>query len=175
GEDESNMRSRSIGPPSPAHDSRPRGIDAGRFGDSGAMTGGITDWIPGLHGWVALAIVFLIPALEASVFLGFIFPGEIAVILGGVLAFEGRIPLAGAILAAVLGAFVGDTIGFEVGRRWGDGFIARVSRLPVVGKHAEKHLGSARDYLNRKGGRAVVIGRFTAAFRVMVPGLAGIS
>lgn len=152
-----------------------REIDAVPFGDSGAMTGSITDWILGLHGWLALAIVFLIPALEASVFLGFIFPGEIAVILGGVLAFEGRIPLAGAIVAAVLGAFVGDTIGFEVGRRWGDGFIERVSRLPVVGKHAEKHLGSARAYLNRKGGRAVVVGRFTAAFRVMVPGLAGIS
>src|SRR5207248_7634029 len=57
-----------------------------------AMTG-ITDWILGLHGWVALAIVFLLPALEASAFLGFLFPGEIAVIIGGVLAFEGRIPL----------------------------------------------------------------------------------
>jgi membrane protein DedA with SNARE-associated domain/membrane-associated phospholipid phosphatase len=139
------------------------------------MTATISDWVLGLHGWVALAIVFLIPALEASAFLGFVFPGEIVVILGGVLAFEGRISLAGAIAAAVLGAFVGDTIGFEVGRRFGNRFLGRVSRLPVVGKHAEKHLDAARAYLNRQGGRAVVVGRFTAAFRVMVPGLAGMS
>jgi undecaprenyl-diphosphatase len=139
------------------------------------MTAGVSDWILGLHGWVALGIVFLIPALEASVFLGFVFPGEIAVLLGGVLAYQGRIGLAGAIVAAVVGAFVGDTIGFEVGRRYGDRFMEHVSRLPVVGKHAEKHFRSAREYLSRKGGRAVVVGRFTAALRVMVPGLAGMS
>jgi membrane protein DedA with SNARE-associated domain/membrane-associated phospholipid phosphatase len=144
-------------------------------GDLRTMIAAVTDWILGLHGWVALAVVFLFPALEASVFLGFVFPGEIAVILGGVLAFEGRIPLWAAILASVLGAFVGDTIGFEVGRRWGNRFIGHVERLPLVGRHARKHVDSARDYLSRKGGRAVVIGRFTAAFRVMVPGLAGMS
>jgi membrane protein DedA with SNARE-associated domain len=52
------------------------------------MLATITDWILSLDGWVALAIVFFVPALEASAFLGFVFPGEIAVILGGVLAFK---------------------------------------------------------------------------------------
>src|SRR5215207_5810063 len=31
-----------------------------------------------LHGWVALSVVFLVPALEASAFVGILFPGEIA-------------------------------------------------------------------------------------------------
>jgi undecaprenyl-diphosphatase len=35
-----------------------------------------------LHGWVALSVVFLVPALEASAFVGILFPSEIAVILG---------------------------------------------------------------------------------------------
>ena len=35
---------------------------------------------------VALLLVFLLPALEASAFLGVVVPGEIGVILGGVLA-----------------------------------------------------------------------------------------
>ena len=140
------------------------------------MIGGVSDWILGLNGWVALSIVFLVPALEASAFVGFVFPGEIAVILGGVLAFEGRIPLGAAIAAAILGAFVGDTAGFFIGRRWGRQILRNVgSFIPFVRHRIEEHLDSARDYLNRKGGRAVVIGRFTAALRVMVPGLAGMS
>jgi hypothetical protein len=53
----------------------------------------VTDAILRLHGFGALAIVFLIPALEDSAFVGLVFPGEIAVLLGGVLAFQGRVPL----------------------------------------------------------------------------------
>jgi hypothetical protein len=36
----------------------------------------ITDAILRLHGFAALAIVFLIPALEASAFIGFVFRGR---------------------------------------------------------------------------------------------------
>src|SRR5207244_1823004 len=85
----------------------PRGI-------VGPVIASVSDWILGLHGWVALGIVFLLPALESSAFLGFLFPGEIAVLLGGVLTFEGRISLGAAIAAAVLGAFVGDTTGYFI-------------------------------------------------------------
>src|SRR5438128_10657473 len=81
------------------------------------MLARISDWILSLDGWIALVIVFLVPALEASAFLGFVFPGEIAVILGGVLAFNGRIALPAVMAAAVAGAIVGDTIGYFVGRR----------------------------------------------------------
>ncbi|MDP9241756.1 MAG: bifunctional DedA family/phosphatase PAP2 family protein [Actinomycetota bacterium] len=140
------------------------------------MIAGITDWILGLNGWVALAIVFLLPALEASAFLGFLFPGEIAVILGGVLAFEGRISLTSAILAAVLGAFIGDNVGYFVGKRWGHQILRGIGkRIPFLKHRVDEHLETARAYIKRRGGRAVLIGRFTAALRVMVPGLAGMS
>ena len=39
-----------------------------------------------LPAWLVIALVFLRPALEASAFIGFGFPGEVAVILGGVAA-----------------------------------------------------------------------------------------
>ena len=137
---------------------------------------GITDWILSLGGWFALAIVFLVPALEASVFLGFVFPGEIAVILGGVLAFDGRVPLIAVIVAAVAGAIVGDTIGYFVGRRWGKQILRGVGRrVPFLRHRIDEHLESAQAYLRRRGGTAVFFGRFTAALRVMVPGLAGMA
>jgi len=140
------------------------------------MFAGITDWILSLNGSIALAIVFLVPALEASAFLGFVFPGEIAVLLGGVLAYDGRVPLPAVIVAAVAGAVVGDTIGYFVGRRWGHRILRSAGRrVPFLRHRIDEHLESAQAYLRRRGGAAVFFGRFTAALRVMVPGLAGMA
>src|SRR5206468_11445681 len=108
------------------------------------MLAGITEWILSLNGWFALAIVFIVPALEASAFLGFLFPGEIAVILGGVLAFNGRVPLPPVIAAAVVGAIVGDTVGYFVGRRWGNQLLRGVGRrVPFLRHRMDEHLASA--------------------------------
>jgi undecaprenyl-diphosphatase len=47
--------------------------------------------------------------------------------------------------------------------------------VPLLRRRIDEHLESARAYLRRRGGRAVFLGRFTAALRVMVPGLAGMA
>jgi len=140
------------------------------------MIAGITDWILSLNGTLALVIVFAVTALEASAFVGFLFPGEIAVLLGGVLAFEGRVPLPAMIAVAVAGAIIGDSIGYVVGRRWGEHMLRGVgTRIPFLRHRVDAHLESAKAYLQRRGGLAVLLGRFTAALRVMVPGLAGMA
>jgi membrane protein DedA with SNARE-associated domain/membrane-associated phospholipid phosphatase len=135
------------------------------------MIGAIAERILALHGWAALAVVFLLPALESSIFLGFLFPGEIAVLLGGVLASQHNVSLGAVAVAGITGAIVGDTVGYEVGRRWGrrllHGSIGRFVKAD--------HLARAERYLKRRGGKAVFFGRFTAALRVMIPGLAGMS
>lgn len=131
----------------------------------------LVDGILHLHGWAALAVVFALPALESSIFLGFLFPGEIAVLLGGVLAFEHRVSLPAAIAAAVAGAIIGDTIGYEVGKHYGQRLLH--GTIGRVVKH--EHIDRAAAYLAQKGGKAVFLGRFTAALRVMIPGLAGMS
>ena len=135
------------------------------------MIGGITDWILGLHGWGAVAVVFLLPALESSAFVGFVFPGEIGVLLGGVLASQHNVSLAAVLAAGIAGAIVGDSVGYEVGQRWGrrllHGGLGRVVKTD--------HLERAERYLQTRGGKAVFFGRFTAALRVLIPGLAGMS
>jgi undecaprenyl-diphosphatase len=141
-----------------------------------SLAAGVTDRILSLPGWLVLALVFAFPALEASAFVGFVFPGEIAVILGGVAASRGTVPLWAVIAAAVSGAIIGDSIGYLVGRRWGTHLLhGTLGRLPVIRTHLDKHLNSARAYVQRRKGSAVFFGRFTAALRVLVPGLAGIS
>jgi membrane protein DedA with SNARE-associated domain/membrane-associated phospholipid phosphatase len=141
-----------------------------------SLAAGVTDRILSLPGWLVLVLVFAFPALEASAFVGFVFPGEIAVILGGVAASRGMVPLWAVIAAAVSGAIIGDSVGYLVGRRWGTHLLhGTLGRLPVIRTHLDKHLDTARAYVQRRKGSAVFFGRFTAALRVLVPGLVGIS
>jgi membrane protein DedA with SNARE-associated domain len=121
--------------------------------------------------WLVLALVFLLPAAEASVFIGVVFPGEIAVLLGGVLANQGRVSLWAVIALGFAGAGIGDTIGYEVGRRYGRRILNKLPRRLVK----PEHLDRGEQLLRDKGGRAVFIGRFTATLRALVPGLAGMS
>ena len=115
--------------------------------------------------------MFLLPALESSAFVGFVFPGEIGVLLGGVLASQGNVGLGAVLAAGVAGAILGDSVGYEVGKRWGrrllQGSVGRVVKAD--------HLDRAEQYLQHRGGKAIFFGRFTAALRVLIPGLAGMS
>jgi membrane-associated protein len=132
---------------------------------------GLVEHILRLPTWIALLVVFAMPALEASTFLGFIFPGEIACLLGGVLAFESKVSLALVIVAAVAGAVIGDSVGFAVGFRYGDALLNKVPTRFLKPEHVER----AKALIVRLGGRAVFVGRFAAALRALVPGFAGAS
>lgn len=132
----------------------------------------LIEHILSLSGWLALLIVFAVPALESSVFLGFFFPGETALILGGVLASYHRVSLWAVLVAGISGAIIGDSVGYLVGREYGPRLLqARPFRRFLKPRRIEQ----AQEYLTRRGGRAVFFGRFTAALRVLVPGLAGMA
>ncbi|MGH8889106.1 MAG: DedA family protein [Acidothermaceae bacterium] len=132
---------------------------------------GLVEHILQLPAWVALLIVFAMPALESSTFLGFIFPGEIACLLGGVLAFESKLALGLVIAAAISGAVIGDSVGYFVGARYGDTLLSKLPSRFVKPEHIER----TKEMIRRFGGRAVFVGRFTAALRALVPGFAGVS
>src|SRR5450759_1279001 len=138
-----------------------------------ALVVSIVSWlieqVLGFPPWLALALIFLLPAAEASVFAGFIFPGEVVVFFGGVLANEGRLALWTVILVGSLGAIIGDSIGYEVGRHYGMRLLARLPARLVKPDHVTR----AQDLIRRKGGRAIFLGRFTAALatdQVLCPG-----
>lgn len=133
------------------------------------MNDRIAALVLGLPGWAALIAVFALPALESSAFVGFIFPGEIALLLGGVLAQQGHVPVVAVLAAGFAGAVLGDSLGYAIGHRYRrrvlDGALGRFVK--------RDHLDRAERFLADRGGRAVFLGRFTAALRVMVPGAAG--
>jgi len=119
--------------------------------------------------WVLLLTVFGFPAVEASLFVGFVVPGELAVIIGGVAARGGSVPLWAVVVAAVAGAVVGDQVGYRIGRRYGPTLL---ERLP---DRLSRHLDDVLGLLRRRGAWAVVTGRWLALLRAMVPGVAGAS
>lgn len=120
---------------------------------------------------VVYAAVFALPFLEASIFLGFVIPGETALVVGGVLAGQGRANLGLVIALAVLGAILGDAIGYGIGRRFGPSLQA--SRLgQVVG---DRRWSTTEAFLQRRGAPAVFFGRWTALLRALVPSAAGMA
>jgi membrane-associated protein len=121
--------------------------------------------------WVVVAIVLLLPALEASALVGLVVPGEIAVLFGGVVAHAGSLPLWAVIAAAVCGAVIGDQIGYAVGRRYGRRLLNRLPRRLRRSGDVERAL----DLVRRRGALAVLLGRWAAALRALVPGIAGMS
>jgi membrane-associated protein len=131
----------------------------------------LSDTILRLGSPLVLLAVFALPALEASTLLGIVVPGELALVLGGVLAHQGRVPLVAVVVAGAVGAVVGDTVGYAVGRRVGERLLAHLPRRLVEPGQVER----ATALVRRLGGRAVFAGRFTVALRALVPGLAGVA
>jgi membrane protein DedA with SNARE-associated domain len=117
-----------------------------------------------LPGGLVAALVFLLAAGEAALFFGFVLPGEIAVVLGGVLSSRGQATLWQVIVAAVSGAIIGDSIGYAVGRRFG---------APYLERKLGERWRRVSAALVRWGAGAVFIGRFSAVLRAVVPSAAG--
>jgi membrane-associated protein len=128
---------------------------------------GLTGLLAALPAWLLLLAVFMLPALEASTLLGVLVPGETAVLLGGVFAHQGSLPLATVMIAAVLGAVVGDTVGYAVGARLGPKLGTR-----MAGRRAVR-LQRAREFVRRRGAPAVFLGRWVPVLRALVPIIAG--
>ncbi|HEX3223833.1 MAG TPA: DedA family protein [Nocardioides sp.] len=130
----------------------------------------VIDLLLGVPPALALVIIAALVFGEAALFFGFVLPGETAVVYGGVLADAGKVSVVLVLLVVIVAAVVGDSVGFEVGRKLGP----RLGRAPVLRRHPDR-LAAAQEYLRRRGGRAVVMGRFTAFLRAVMPGLAGAS
>lgn len=128
----------------------------------------VVDSILGLHGLPAYGLVGGLAFAEAALFVGFVLPGETAVLLGGVLAYQHQVSLPIIATVAVLAAITGDSVGYEVGRRFGTRLLA--SKFFA---RRRKGLEKGQRALRDNGGKAVFLARFTAFLRAVMPGLAG--
>lgn len=131
----------------------------------------LIDGLVALPPLLVLLLVFALPAAEAGLLIGVFVPGETAVLIGEVVAHGGRLPLWAVVVAASLGAAIGDQVGFLLGRRYGSHLI---DHLPSVVRRSGG-LDRALDLIRRRGALAVSLGRWVAVMRALVPGAAGTS
>jgi membrane-associated protein len=118
------------------------------------------------------ALVAGLAFLETGAFVGLIAPGETAIVLGGVVAADGRVSLPLILLVAWLAAAAGDFASYTLGRRLGRPFLhARGPRLGVTAAR----LATVEGFFARHGAKAILIGRFIGLVRAVAPFLAGAS
>ena len=135
------------------------------------MLDALIDCVWGLGSW-GYVVVFLGAALESAAFLGLLVPGESLVIVSGALAAAGLFELPTLIAVVSAGAVVGDSMGYELGRRLGRPWLLR--RGARLGFRRER-IAAVDEFFARHGGKAVLIGRFIGFLRALAPFVAGSS
>lgn len=121
-----------------------------------------------------VAIYLLIAVLcwtEAAFFLGFVTPGELAVVTGGILASRGQIEMAPLLGVVLLATLTGNSTGFYLGRRWGPKVLDWAPLQRLLGSSIRR----VQDFMSRRGEWAIILGRVSTPTRIMVPFLAGAS
>jgi len=106
--------------------------------------------------------------LETSLFIGLIVPGDTVVLVAstGVADLPDFFWLVGAVL---LGSLIGETIGFSIGRLFGD----RIRASKLGQRFGEDNWKRADIFVEKRGGPAVAISRFLPVLHSLVPVVAG--
>ncbi len=118
------------------------------------------------------AAVGLLAFLETGAFLGFVAPGETAVIVGGLVAGQGEISLLALIAIVWTCCVLGDLTSYELGRRKGRGWLLKHGqRLKVT----EERLEKVEEILERRGAVMIIVGRFLGFVRPLMPFISGAS
>jgi membrane-associated protein len=123
----------------------------------------VGNWLYLIAGGLAFA--------EAAIMVGFVLPGEIALLVAGYFCRYGTLEVWIMAIIAVVCAIVGDSVGFEFGRHFGP---------PVRRSRVGRFIGESRwstvdAFLHRHGGKAIFLGRLTALLRALMPSMAGMS
>lgn len=122
-----------------------------------------------LIGRYGYLVVFIGVMLEG---VGVPLPGETVLIAAGVLVHRGVLDFEDTLFFGILGAIVGNQIGYWVGRFGGRPFLLRWGRYLFV---TPERLGHAEAFFARHGGRAVFLSRFVVGLRVFGALVAGTS
>ncbi len=124
-----------------------------------------------LGAWTYL-VVGALAFLETGAFLGFVAPGETAVIVGGLVAGQGQISLLVLIAIVWMCCLLGDLTSYELGRRKGRGWLLQYGgRLKIT----EDRLDQVEQLLASHGAAMIIVGRFLGFVRPLSPFIAGAS
>jgi membrane-associated protein len=118
------------------------------------------------------AFLFFISVAENTFLLGIVVPGDVAVVLGGALASQGRLSPVTTTLVVVAGVVLGSNLSFWVGRRGG---IPLIERWGGRFSMEKAQIDRVERYFVRHGAKTVFLASFVSGFKNLVPAVAGAS
>lgn len=121
--------------------------------------------------WVIYGVLFIVIVLENGVLPAAFLPGDTLLILSGALIAKGVLHFIPTILILTVAASLGCWLGFLQGRWLSDTKVVKrwLEQLPQEYHHKANHL------FHNQGLYALLIGRFLAFVRTLLPVLAGLS
>jgi membrane protein DedA with SNARE-associated domain/membrane-associated phospholipid phosphatase len=132
----------------------------------------IVDAIVPFFGHWGYLIVFIVAFLESIPLLGFLSPGGTTVIFSGFLARSHVLRLHYVIIFAVLGAFIGDTFSYFLGKSAGMPFVKKFGKYFFIN---EKHIEKGKTLIEKHPGKTIIFGRFNYITRSVGPFVIGAS
>lgn len=122
-------------------------------------------------GLIGCLIIGAIIFAESGLLIGFFLPGDTLLFPAGFFAAQGKLPLAGLLLAAFIGSVIGNEVGYIIGKKTGPRMFRKKDGLVFKQEYVLK----AEAFYEKHGGKTVVLARFLPIVRTFVPLVAGIS
>jgi membrane-associated protein len=118
-----------------------------------------------------ILVVALIIFAETGLLAGFFLPGDTLLIAAGVFAAEHHhlVPLWALLPAVAVAAILGYEVGYKIGAVAGPRFFKRTDGLFF----RQDYVTRTTAFFERHGGKAVILARFIAVIRTVVPLVAG--
>lgn len=137
------------------------------------------NWIMSKGG---LYLVLIILFIETGLFFGFFLPGDPLLFISGMIianAGDGAIPFDNELynlffwgILFIISTILGNIVGYWSGNKFGYLFKGnKEGKRPLI---KEKHIESAEEFYQKRGGFAILIARFLPVVRTFVPIVGGI-
>ncbi|MBI5153256.1 MAG: VTT domain-containing protein [Parcubacteria group bacterium] len=107
---------------------------------------------------------------ETGLLIGFFLPGDTLLFAIGILVSQNIFTLPVAIFSIVVGALIGDTLGYIIGRVAGPRVFSRKNSLFFDSAHIE----TTHEFYKKYGSFAALIGHFFPIVRTAIPTFAGV-
>ena len=122
--------------------------------------------------WVLVGLALIVFA-ECGLLIGFFLPGDSLLFTAGVFVAVNSIqyPLWLVCAILVVAAFAGNVVGFFIGRAAGPAIFER----PKSRLFKPEHVAKTREFFDKYGNRAIVLGRFVPIVRTFITVMAGVA
>ena len=118
-----------------------------------------------------ILVIALIIFAETGLLLGFFLPGDTLLVAAGIFASQhkSQLPLVALLIVVAIAAIAGYEVGYVIGKRAGPRFFKRKDGLLF----REEYVLRAERLAEKHGGKSILIARFIAIVRTIVPLVAG--